>query len=287
MKVETVLESILFSTVRIETTSNAGSASGTGFIFSYPSPTGVDEKFLVTNKHVVAKAITGHLFFTQANGATIGFEEPLLGQRADVTIDNFESIWLGHPDPRIDVAACKFEPIIQALNHHGKRIFFKSVPHKAIPSKVEIEEFDALEEVVFFGYPDGLYDNVSLLPIIRRGITATPAQIDFNGSPMFLIDASVFPGSSGSPVFLLHRPGRTDSKGSILYSGPNAYLLGILSAVHVSEDLVPVELIPVSTGRIPGVKTTQMLDLGIVYKASTVLEVVTHGLSPTAVINNP
>jgi hypothetical protein len=45
-----------------------------------------------------------------------------------------------------------------------------------------------------------------ILPIsprfFRRGMTATPPQLDYCGRPTFLIDASVFGGSSGSPVFL-------------------------------------------------------------------------------------
>ena len=47
-----------------------------------------------------------------------------------------------------------------------------------------------------------MYDQVNLIPITRTGMTATPLQLDYDGRPSFLIDASVFPGSSGSPVFV-------------------------------------------------------------------------------------
>ncbi|MFR3321383.1 MAG: hypothetical protein ACLTSZ_09905 [Lachnospiraceae bacterium] len=66
----------------------------------------------------------------------------------------------------------------------------------------QIEYFAAIEDITFIGYPSGLYDSVNKLPIIRQGITATPIWNQFNGENVFLIDAGVFPGSSGSPVFI-------------------------------------------------------------------------------------
>lgn len=54
------------------------------------------------------------------------------------------------------------------------------------------------------GYPNGLWDSQNNLPIIRRGITATSVKKDYNGKKEFLIDAAVFPGSSGSPVFIFN-----------------------------------------------------------------------------------
>ena len=43
------------------------------------------------------------------------------------------------------------------------------------------------------------------IPVIRQGITATPIWNNFKGDKVFLIDAGVFPGSSGSPVFIYNR----------------------------------------------------------------------------------
>ena len=41
--------------------------------------------------------------------------------------------------------------------------------------------------------------------IVRQGITATPIWNNFKGEEVFLVDAGVFPGSSGSPVFIYNR----------------------------------------------------------------------------------
>ena len=52
------------------------------------------------------------------------------------------------------------------------------------------------------GYPDGIWDSVNNLPVIRKGITATHPHISWNGKTEFLTDIASFPGSSGSPYFL-------------------------------------------------------------------------------------
>mgnify|MGYP003291781313 CR=1 FL=1 len=46
------------------------------------------------------------------------------------------------------------------------------------------------------------YDKKNNLPLVRTGTIASHPRKDFNGLPQFVIDAQVFPGSSGSPVFI-------------------------------------------------------------------------------------
>jgi hypothetical protein len=109
--------------------------------------------------------------------------------------------------------------------------------HIAIPEQVS--DLDAVEEVMFFGYPDALYNPVNLTPILRRGSTATPLQLNYGGEPEFLIDASVFPGSSGSPVFIAnfatYMNGRT---GEVKVGGSRTMILGILSSSFLMDTLL-------------------------------------------------
>lgn len=276
MKVETVTENMLFTTVRIETTTSRGTSSGTGFVFSYRQNDS-DYLFLITNKHVINDASSGHFFFTLAND---NGTKPLIGQRHDVFPDNFQSLWYGHADSAVDIAICPLVPILNQLDAEGKRPFFRSIPHTSIPEPGEIEDLDPLEEVIFIGYPNGLYDTVNLLPIIRRGTTATPPQLDYCGWPTFLIDASVFGGSSGSPVFLYYRSGYADRRGNVILSGHKSHFLGILAEVHIRQDYQRLELLPmITTSHVPATKATQMLDLGIVFKASAILDTVKQFLA--------
>jgi hypothetical protein len=139
------------------------------------------------------------------------------------------------------------------------------------PNEETLKGLDAVEEVLFIGYPYGIWDERNLLPIVRRGITATPIYIDFNGKKQFLIDASVFPGSSGSPVFIYNAGIYWDKKSGSTVVGHRLFFLGIISEVLQMEDTGEI-IIPTTTR--PIVKVRQLLDLGIVFKAQTIIEAI-------------
>lgn len=269
IKPESIFENILFTTVRIEATLPNNSISmGTGFIFNYVK-NNKQYLFVVTNKHVIKDSIEGRLTFNQSDG-----EKPILGKVFTIEYPNFEKQWIGHPQQDIDVAIMPFAPVLNELSNRGVQIFFKSLTPDLIPSdKLLREEIDAVEDIVFVGYPSDIYDRRNLLPVVRKGITATPISVDFEGKPAFLIDASIFPGSSGSPVFLCNI-GSYSPKGKGLVVGSRIFFLGVVASVFIRKDLNTIELIHIPTGKIPVVATTQMVDLGIVYKAIVIKELI-------------
>jgi len=55
--------------------------------------------------------------------------------------------------------------------------------------------------------------------------------VDYLGLPAFLIDAAVFPGSSGSPVFLLDRGMYQNRTGGTVV-GSRVMLLGVLAQYY-------------------------------------------------------
>lgn len=268
MKIESLAEQLLFSTVRIELNGPSGSGSGTGFIFSYSTSDGQQALFLVTNKHVIQDSDRASFFFTLADAE----DKPIVGQRFDVEMDGLPDRWHGHPDPKVDIAITPFVPILQAIDAAGKRVFFRAIPHSAIPTQEQLEQLDAIEEVLFIGYPNGIYDQLNLLPVTRRGVTATPFQVDHDGQPRFLIDASVFGGSSGSPVFILNQGGYAQRGGFVV--GSRIFFLGVVASVAFEEQYGRIEFRGVPTSYTPVPVMPQMLDLGIVFKSSTVVETV-------------
>lgn len=155
----------------------------------------------------------------------------------------------------------------------GQAAYYMAIGDDLLPTPEQSKDMDAVEQVVFVGYPNGIYDTKNLLPIIRRGTTATPFQIDYEGQPVFLIDASVFPGSSGSPVFIAEFGGHV-VQGGLLYDG-RLLFLGIIAEVAVREERGRIDFEPIPTAKVPVVKTSQMIDLGVVYKSSAVQEAVT------------
>ncbi len=269
MKTESVFEELLFTTVRIETKLSNGSIStGTSFIFEFL----IENKmtlFLVTNKHVIKDGIEGTLLLhAQEN------DQPSLGKVVRVSIHNFEQQWFGHPEENIDVAIMPLMLILKRLEDQGTPVFIRAIAPSLIPSPEELaEDIDAVEDVVFIGYPNDIYDHHNLIPIVRKGTTATPPSIDFEGNPTFLVDASVFPGSSGSPV-LLCNIGSYSPKGRGLKISSRIFFLGILASVFCRKDINTVEVIDIPTQKLQIVQTSQMIDLGIVYKSRVIIETI-------------
>jgi hypothetical protein len=226
----------------------------------------------VTNKHVVADATQGRFFLTQGFGQSSD-GGPLIGQRHDVWIDGFEAAWHGHPNADVDIAVMPLDPVLRRLTSEGKRAFFRFIDNRLIPTPEQARSLNALEEVTFIGYPNGIYDVTNLMPIVRRGITATPFLIDYGGEPKFLIDASVFPGSSGSPVFVANF-GYFTNRDDRLMLGTRLLFLGVISEVAVREERGRIDFEPIPTQQVPIVRMDQMLNLSIVFKSSTVLETI-------------
>lgn len=268
MKVKSPAEKLLFSTVRLETESPDTNeiGSGTSFVFGYEKYDGLFLA-LVTNKHVIQGSRLGRFFFTKRTD-----NEPMIGDRFNVEMDQFEQRWFQDPNPKIDIAVMPLRPVLDEIDKAGGTVYFQYIPHNLIPSDEQIEELDVLEEVVFIGYPSGIYDRENLLPLMRQGTTASPLQVDYEGLPAFLIDASVFPGSSGSPVFIYNLGGYSGRRGFTV--GSRLYFLGIIAEVAFREQEGSLEFQSIPTSLRPIIKTREMIDLGLVFKSKSIVSTV-------------
>ena len=275
MRVKTAADHLLFMTVRICTAQSIG----TGFIFEHKwnSPkesTELTGMFLVTNKHVIANATHGN--FRMTRSAKNGDLTLKLGRPIQVSVGTREwRWWMGHPDKNVDVAVLPLNPLFQRLKDNGTIPFYSCVSANILPDSDALAELNPIEDVVFVGYPNNVFDCVNNLPIVRRGITATPPNVDHNGNPTFLIDASVFPGSSGSPVFIYNAGSWLERTGGVLGS-ERILFLGLISSVLYRESNGSLEFREIPTGIHPVPVNREMIDLGIVYKASTVIETIEH-----------
>jgi|Deesub1362A_J573_1020465.scaffolds.fasta_scaffold01844_8 hypothetical protein len=266
MKQDVPIHQLLFSTVRIEAQLKDGISIGTAFIVLYESE-GKQYLFLVTNKHVIQTSNIGRFFFTKAD--TTG---PLIGQKFEITVQNFEKNWVVHPNNEIDIVVMPLVPLLKQIEEHGQKVYYRSIPLSLIPSKEQEASLTALEEIIFIGYPSGIYDTTNLLPIIRKGITATPISIDYEGKPLFLIDAAVFRGSSGSPVLIYNQGSYGTPQGIVI--GSRILFLGTLSQVIIREEKGRIDFVEIPVRQIPIVKTEQVLNLGLVIKARTIIETI-------------
>ena len=239
MEPNTFLKQLLFSTVRIvaDTDDSKKKSIGTGFLIAKKINDTAQQIFLVTNKHVIAKADdTGKIVgkFSKASFSFIKNEDnhPKLGDSVAINVDNLTDMFLQHPDENVDLAIYNISDLYNQLTQNLKQnIFIRTILIEMIP-KVS-EDFDAIEDVLFVGYPNGIFDQKNHLPIMRRGITASPYNVDFNGGKKFIIDAQVFPGSSGSPVFIKEQNLRN---GTLRLGTENYFFVGIISKVFHRDE---------------------------------------------------
>ena len=125
-----------------------------------------------------------------------------------------------------------------------------------------------------------MYDTKNNTPIIRRGSTATHPNLDFDGVPQYLIDATVFGGSSGSPVFIvdnnLHwgKVSRKPEDSRILFLGIVAKnkVLPNRGELVTMETETKTEETETKTEKVPVI--SENFHLGVVFKTNTIMETI-------------
>ncbi|AWI29772.1 trypsin-like peptidase domain-containing protein [Streptomyces tirandamycinicus] len=258
MKVDTPGRQVLFSTVLIESAlASGGRSAGTGFLLLAVTDDDRQYPALVTNKHVVAGArqLTVRFINKKPNA-----DEPDLGKESEVDVS--PDLVIGHPDGRVDVAVIPLGPVWELLT---QRCFTRALPMSLLATDIDGLYVDAIEEVTFVGYPNGHRDPKHFTPIVRRGITATPVDLDMGGDPAFLIDGSVFGGSSGSPVFLWSEGSYRMATGLAL--GTRIALVGIIAKTMIRESQLPLEV-----ASAPHVRIATELNLGVAFNARAIRE---------------
>jgi len=252
-------EMLSTTTVRVVMTKPKGVSSGTGFFYSI----GEDEHYipcLITNRHVAKDAIDMQIAISASTADGDRLNKPFT-----FVIRDIQAGILYHPDIDVDLCAVTLFPIIEDLRREGIELHTYFFNNKVIPDKKQLQELDALEEVIMVGYPKGLWDEVNNMPLFRRGITATSPKVDFNNKKEFLVDMACINGSSGSPVMYLNRRYRTDVGYGI--SGHEMYLLGVLYAGPSYKVNLEVE-----GKEVQGAVIAIPINIGYVIKSERILE---------------
>lgn len=262
-------EKLLYVTVQVRCDLDNGVLSrGTGFIFTF-SRDCVTLPVLVTNKHVVRGCVD-----TRLSIPYVHTEEGADERRSfNITINGGEGCWVMHPEDDVDLCALPLMGVFELMRKHDLCAQHVTLDESLIPSQAELDKLSPFEDVIMIGYPIGLIDEVHNAPLMRKGITATHPRYDYNGSPIFMIDCACFPGSSGSPVFLLDN-GPYVEEGvlnlgqrrfkflGIMFSGPVQSATGEIIVVDVptSQRLVAATEIPTNLGNV--IKSRKLAELG-------------------------
>lgn len=256
-----IAESILHLTVRIEAKRLDGTViTGTGFYFDFCVKDEMSIPAIVTNKHVVENADSMIVLFSVFN------EDGTIAEKKErLEVGGMLGHWSMHPDPDVDLCVLPIAKVLTAFAAAGKQLAIAPLNASFVADSVKMKSLSAIEDITMVGYPNGLWDNVNNLPIVRRGITATPVGSDYCGKKEFLIDSACYPGSSGSPVLLFNDDSYREGDRIVL--GSRLLLLGVLYAVPVRS----VEG-TITVGNIPRVYSQGMLNLGYAIKAERLLE---------------
>lgn len=249
-------EQLLHTTIRIEASLAPDVVSvGTGFFFKFCDDGQTNVPAIVTNKHVVQGANEYKVMFSRVDehGNLLNIMEPL-------TMLGGEDNWINHPDDNVDLCVLPIGPAIHGFHEVGKHLLTIPLSMELLPTPKQIEDMGCMDEVTMVGYPNGLWDTKNNLPIVRKGITATPYKYDYQGEKEFLVDMACYPGSSGSPVFLYNEGTYLDNDAVVM--GKRLYLLGILRAVPIRN--IHGEITISTVGQ---VEPQDMLNLGIVIKS--------------------
>lgn len=259
-------ELLLHVTIKICTVLKSGGISvGTGFFFIYNIDEG-EIPVIITNKHVIKNSVLGTLSFSIADDKGNWKK----GEKKDIHIGNFEKQWLEHPDKDVDLCILPIATILEKTRNDNVNLYFKAFDERQIPSKEQLEDITAIEDLFMIGYPNGISDNYNNMPIVRKGITATSVNLNYMNKKEFLADIATFPGSSGSPVLLYNRGTFTVKSGIAL--GDRFYLMGIVYATMLSTVEGEIKTIEIPTVSKIISSTAIPNNLGIVIKAERILD---------------
>ncbi len=254
MAKESFEHQIAFIAVRIniEAPNNAGTSIGTGFLYQAPLNDGTDRSItlLVSNKHVFIDP-RGKLSISLNQKDKEG--NPIYGNVKPFEAIDFQGAYYAHPDPDVDLACVN----VSGISHEN--VFYKHLDSEFIKD-IDYEFIAPGSEVIFVGYPANRYDMVNNLPLIRKGTISSVPEVDFNGKGQIVIDAQVYQGSSGSPVFAA-------AKGKYI-------LLGVVSETMIRHS--QLQTLPTA---LPNLGVQEILGLGIVVKQRHVIELFEYAVS--------
>lgn len=227
MEINDIGTQLLYTTVPIYAhNSDKSLSTGTGFLFSVRESETESIPLLITNYHVLKDAM-------------LGFVELHIGEKGfptdkTIRVQFDKSIIDGNKLGKLDLIAVPLAGTFNDFQNRNIEIFFRTVDQNIVPTKEQEDKLSAIENITFIGYPSGLYDEKNKISIIRQGITATPIWNDFKGEEVFLIDAGVFPGSSGSPVFIYNQGTYPVKDGIAL--GSRLIFVGVLSKTMLRDN---------------------------------------------------
>lgn len=200
-------------------------AHGTGFFYNQAG-----ETYLITNRHVIRDEEEGHTpdlfrFFIR------GHHDLRELSWIDCSIENGESNdWFAHSHyPDADVVAIPLDQTLSTLSDIGNEVT-GSLAFSENELMQDDERIRGGKSALIIGYPGTFVDRATYFPVIRDARIASPYGVQFNDQPLFITDARMHGGTSGSPVLADPSSLTRSPDGGLVIGGQRIALLGVHSA---------------------------------------------------------
>lgn len=236
----------------------------------------LSELFLVTNFHVVTGrtpleptkskhgAVPTSLKWTvyEVIDGAIRLQNGSTAEEDINDSDGASPRWLEHPTHRykVDIVAIPLTNSSELLAKYAVNPLnrYPLLEPRYVPS--------AMDSVFVVGFPWGLTGG-GALPLFKRGSIASEPMVPQNGLPRILIDCRTAPRMSGSQVMVSH---------SGLWNPPGTSGFGAQSVIGTVENFLGVY-----GGRLEDSKSTEVSDIGVVWRADALTEILERGVPGT------
>lgn len=229
--------------------------------------------FLITNRHVLLPKLDGKenipnkfTFYLRTMDKSKNVEW------LPISLDQNEIVKRAkvHKSPNIDVAIIDVEDLVIELAKKEIPITFSCVGENDFPGQNKIN-VEVTDDVIIIGYPKGFHDNFNKFPIVKTGIIASRWLSPFQGEPKFLIDAKLFPGSSGSIVISKPTNSVIGKDAMFLSEDKQFAFLGIFSGEPLQIS-IPVEMDDII------ITTKKSFNVGFVWYYYLIPEIINNGV---------
>lgn len=230
-------------------------ATATGFMFiHFGDPPVVGRRapvFLVTAAHVFETDSEKVVVTCNASGNETPdiFELPLIEDASD------QRMWVRHPDPDIDIAVLPV--LFMDMIPNPNLLVFQTGINVATIQQVHEDSIAEGDGIFLLGFPLGIGSTISLgdqnTAVVRGGTIARIQEAFAGKSKYYLLDSSIYPGDSGSPV---------------INKIERAY-------VKDSKPITESKLIGISVARLAD-EDTQETRLAVVHPCDYIIETIEH-----------
>lgn len=233
---------------------------GTGFLsYRIIDDKGNECPFLITNKHVLEEKKSVIIRLKKKDS------DDFVTLNVDL-IKNNKPTYVAHPVDDVDIAVLPLNANFIIKNQLAFDAFnIDSNDHVMTSEELREEGADEGSLIHMLGFPMGLVNENSTLPICRLGCIARMSKAQIDESYNIMVDIQNFPGNSGSPVVI--RPELTSISGTKALK--KCVLIGIVHSYLPYEE----ELINRQTKRVVEIKSENS-GLALVHPVEYIREVV-------------